>query len=773
MPEITQAVPEQLRAFRFHGATDVQWRDGKKAWGLCPLCQDDKRKFSVNLSTSQWGCYQCKAEGGNALDFVRLLWDVSDKATRNDQLNALAKDRGLQFPETPGHWGVAVSATTGEWLLPCYGPDGKLHTLYEARKQATGWLVRATPGLWPDGNAAGVFGAGLHDPKKPECWVTEGAWDGMALWEALKTHRLNPDGTVSPTGNQDASMAARINVLAVPGCHTLNRSWLPFFSGKRVVLLYDNDHPKHACGRCGKKWSRHTYPDACPACQGLLGEPFLDAVGLAGMRSAAAKLSAAQDPPSELAWLQWGPEGWDPERKSGYDVRDLLTEDGEMPLKLGHLLGMVKPVPPEWLAAVRTSDGVVKPATVQPVECGSWQKLVNAWRKALQWRQDLEDCLAVAVAMAVSTIQVGDQLFVTLVADAGSAKTRLCEAMLVSRYCYALEHLTGFHSGWKDGSGKDFSLLARINGLLLITAEADVLLSSPNFTQIMSQQRRIFDGSSGASYKNMAEDQRYTGLRTPWLMAGTPALLDTDQSRLGDRFLRVVIDPPGQEEKREILRRVGLAALDSVVQTSNCSPASSIEGNMLHAYQLTGGWVDKLRSQDTAGRLAAVRADTDHDALIDRCSDLAEFVADMRARPNADPRKLETHDTKELPSRLTHQLVRLAACLAVATGQRRVSGKVMRVVRKVALDTAKGRTYNAAAAMRQAGEVGLPVGQLAVAMGVGEDRAKADLGFLCRPAIAVAADFVYKKHQGLKGVRHWRLLPRFADLWDTAHAAEK
>ena len=62
--------------------------------------------------------------------------------------------------------------------------------------------------------------------------------------------------------------------------------------------------------------------------------------------------------------------------------------------------------------------------------------------------------------------------------------------------------------------------------LVVFTAIAVTLLSSPKFAELMSQQRRIFDGTSGASYKNRKEDVRFTGLRTPWVMAVTPSSIN-------------------------------------------------------------------------------------------------------------------------------------------------------------------------------------------------------------------------------------------------------
>lgn len=341
-----------------------------------------------------------------------------------------------------------------------------------------------------------------------------------------------------------------------------------------------------------------------------------------------------------------------------------------------------------------------------------------------------------------------------------SGKTRFCDALLVSRTCYPLEHITGFHSGWKDGSGEDFSLLARINHKTLITPEGDVMMSSPRFAEIMSQQRRIFDGTSGASYKNRKEDIRYTGLRTPWVMAGTPALLDeSDQSRLGDRFLRVRINDPGDEEKRNILRRVGQTAWDAAETLANGKPEGQMDVRFAAAYRTTGGYVDHLRK--TAGEsLAAVTADPAE--LIEYCATLAEFTADFRARPSGDVRKDVEHH-KELPSRLMFQFVKLSRCLAAVLNRPTVDGEVTRITTKVAVDTTWPRSLRYGKHLYAGRGAGVTTNSLAAYTGDTDEKVRALLRFL--RGIGVARPFEFDANGQPLGRKRWRLTRRSEDLY--------
>ena len=356
--------------------------------------------------------------------------------------------------------------------------------------------------------------------------------------------------------------------------------------------------------------------------------------------------------------------------------------------RLNGLLGLIEEVPPEWIPVVgHTQRGAPEAAC-----CTTYSEMINAWKKAMRWRQGMDDVLSVMLAVAASTSQVGDQLFLFVIGDAGSGKTRLCDGMLTSDHCYALEHLTGFHSGYKGEGDEDFSLISRINHKTLITPEGDVVMSSPHFHEIMSQQRRIFDGTSGATYKNRAEDMRYTGLRTPWIIAGTPALMATDQSRLGDRFLRICFDSVSLDEERDILRRVGFTSLRTVAMISDGTADSHVEENLNLAYKMTGGYVNWLRARfaDEFSKL-----DIDEEAVVECCMTLGEFTAYMRARPDPDPKK-DVPVTKEMPTRLTSQFTRMAACLAVVLNRRTIDDEVMRRTRKVALDTSRGITLDIA-----------------------------------------------------------------------------
>lgn len=740
------AEPKGLKPFRFHGV-DLEWQPGQShAKGDCPFCSAEG-KLSVDAGSSQWQCWVCAAKG-NALTFLRQLWELSDKATKD--YAELDKDRGFLDPMTLVQWRVVRSAITGDWLVPGFDAEGKLCQLYRYGKvlEKGVWRRRllATAEM-----GHGLFGVNLFDPTKPEALICEGPWDGMMLWETLRACKRTEDG-LALTGAEASSLLASANVLAVPGANVWQESWTKLLKGKRVALLYDNDHPR-----------RHPRTNQ-----------LIESVGYSGMKRAAQAMAASRDRPESITFLRWGAEGQshEPTLPSGHDVRDYLRAGADSMqyrvLNLRSLIDHLVPIPDDWVPGRTKAAAKSGSVGVDPLPCKSWQEVLNAWRKALHWRTDLETALACMMAVAASTSQQDDQLFLQVIADAGSAKTRLCDAMLTSKNCFSLEHITSFHSGWKDASGEDFSILSRINHKTLITPEGDVLMSSPHFAVVMSQMRRIFDGSSGATYGNSKEDKKYPGLRTPWIIVGTPALMDSDQSRLGDRHLRVCIGQASDDEVEDICMRAGHSAMRSVKESSNGDMTGHLSAEMLEAYRLTGGYIDHLRAN--ASELLSMLTHDD-DLVVRRCYKLAAVAASLRARPNpnaADHK--EKHDTVELPSRLTKQFSRLASCLAVVLQRPGIDERVLGIVKKVALDTAKGRTLEvcrrllhppALAGVAQSWEGGLSLPALAILTGQTDDAEKKMLLFLSR--IRVVEAFTQKA--GLSKRHRWRLTKRFHNLF--------
>ncbi len=646
-----------------------------QADGDCPFCGAEG-KFSVNIETTKWKCWVCGGGtgvgGGNALTFIRRLHEVASEHPDETFLEECTTNRRLCDISTPDVWGVCLSHTSPRtWLVPGY-TDGILTQVYRRLCIDSAWLLLPTPGIWPEGKVhalhAPITGNG-YDSDRESIVICEGPWDGMVLYELY-------DELVEYVG--------QCNIVAVPGCNVWRDEWTTMCKDKNVYLFYDSDHPPTRAG-------------------------------YNGMVRVARKLETTA---RSIQYINWGSEGYDPDKPSGWDIRDELSGMPDTPLelpqrkhKLGSVFLKVSNVPVEWLTSGNGSsngNGRVSSTSgkhskrLEPLDCSDFTTCEKSWKEALCWQQDMSDALSVMFAVCASTLQAGNQLFVQLVGSPGLAKTTICEGLLVSQHCHQLDHLTGFHSGFKKGkkggeevSDADCSLIARINGKTLITPEADVLVSSPHFQRVMSEQRRIFDGKSSATYKNSDSDKVYDGLRTPWIMAGTPAMMNHDQSHLGDRFIRYIMTDPNQDIKRLILRSAVRSERAAMCEQANGTSGSLVDPLTRKAYGFTGGYVNWLRS-NIEHKIGMIDVPLEAENY---CIDLAEMSADLRARPVEEDKRRgltqrEPYDSKELPTRLARQNIRLATHLAVVLNKPKVDGVILSIARRVALDTACGRSLN-------------------------------------------------------------------------------
>lgn len=697
--------------------------------GDCPMC--GTRSFSLHTEKQRWQCWKCG--GGNLTTFMRLLHEHSLTSASDEEYEALAEDRKLMAGDSLKLWGVVKSSLTGEWLIPGYNHEGKLTQLYRYAPNGMGKMVLMPPPFGtlrdPDTDGHGLFGLKLRDPEKPDVYICEGVWDGIALWEVMRKSSLK-DGKFVLTGNDSASLIATANVIATPGANVFNPRWSQLLSGKNVYLLYDSDHPKEVNG------VRH------------------DPNGYAGMRRVAGILADADEQPKEVYYLSWGTAGYDPDRPHGWDVRDHLAQDestkGRIAL-LPALFSMLAPIPPAW-AQLGAKKGQAK---IEPLPCDDWKTVRDAWRRCMRWTPEYDLVLSVMLSVVTSTKQQGDQLWLRVIGPAGSGKTTLADGLTVSKHVKQLSNFTGFHSGYKtDKEGdEDHSLLAKMRDKTGIIKDADLLLQSDYKNRIMAQLREIYDRNTKSDYAN-AINREYNNLNMTLIISGTTSLRAIDKSELGERFLTVqTMREIDDELEDEATRRKAYTASRDVALESNGRPDSQRGADETKALQLTGGYVDYLRGH-ARYLLAQVLMD---DPELTMCQRLAKFTSHMRARPST---MQEETAEREFATRLTSQYVRLAKCLAVVLNRGEVDAEVMRRVRLVAMDTSEGKVLQITKRLYAVGEYGLDSKNLSLLTGGGEEKETTLLKFMAR--IKIVEPYQPKGYG--KKVR-WRLTPRMRKLY--------
>lgn len=760
-------LPQMVKSYAVYGIR-VEPKDAEDVYGDCPFCRREG-KFSIQVETGKWRCLVCNAgtekdgkvyRGGNLLTFFRLFHEQCNK-TRTDY-SPLVKDRAFLSDDSLKDWGVVRSYLTDEWLIPGYDPSGKIIQLYR-------WVRDARTGkkaLWAAPNSYhGIMGP--YDKGKSKLYFCESAWDGIALSEVLKMSKAN-ENVLVPTGNVSASLFSDTNVLAVSGCGVFHESWPKLFGGKELTFMTQSDHPKMGCPECKKSFSCVTYKK-CPNCDRTLIPPRIPPAGIEGAKRVTRLLAVHDTPPTSIHWLRWGEKGYDEKLPSGTDVRDWLTTEGKnsksnSTLRRQHLtriLSRVEVIPPDWIEG-RTDYAQRNGTTeISCIPCHDWKTLVTAWRKSkMRFTEGLDRALSVMLAVVTSTLALGEQLWIKVISPPSGGKTTLAEALSISkRYAVAKSTIRGLHSGYKsDKAGtQDHSLIAEINSKTLIIKDADTLLQAPNLGQILSEFRDLYDTMSRTHYRHgLSRD--YENVRATVILCGTSTLRKLDHSELGARFLDcVIMERIDDEEEDEILRRVVLAAKVNMSHQANGRPESTDDPSTIYAKQMTGGYVGYLRAN--AEKLLGEISESEEQVL--KCGRYAKFVAYLRARPS---KSQEETTEREAAYRLGVQIVRLATCLAVVLNRKELDEEVMRRTRQVALDTARGVTFDLVRTLHDFGDRGKEVGGIARVLGEGDTRVRTYLRFLKR--IGAVEKYEHKDPKKGTGKTRWRLTDRFKLLYE-------
>ena len=663
--------------------------------------------------------------------------------TPDEAYESLAVDRKLLSPASLQSWGLAVSIGSNEWVVPGYTPDRKMVQLYKYHPagQNGRMVLMATPGDERTFDPRHqLFGMNLFNPDCPTTYLCEGLWDGVALWESLRSAKDQGRGKLAVTGSPQASLLSSSNVVAVPSCTVFYPSWVKPFSGKDLSFLFDNDYPR-------------PHPTT--------GQE-VGLQGLRGVQRACAVITGCSERPTTVRYLCWGPGGYIPDFPDRFDVRDWLARAGGMSqrvsLVLPLLLAKVQPIPDEWSYGKGkvSRNGSME---LECLPCTEWKDLINSWRKALTWIDGLDRALAFMIAVSVTTESVGDQLWGKVVGPPSCGKSVLCEAISVCRkYVLPKDTFTGLFSGYQvDRQGSEnMSLALRMSGKTLVIKDGDTVLQLPNRDQVLSQFRGLYDRAVRTSYGNkMSKD--YEGLNATVIICGTESLRQLDSSELGERMIDCVIAEEMEAElEDEIALRKAYQAEQEVSLRSDGHPGTRDNPELVEAKQLTGGYLQYLR--DNAQEfLSRVKMSED---CLRQCVSYGTFVAYMRSRPSK--RQSETTQ-RELSFRLVSQHVRLAKALAVVLNRKEVDQEVMSRVARVAQDTSRGRTLKLVQWIFGVGEGGAETASLAAWTGETNEAELSLLKHLRR--IKAVEYFKPKVAPGMPTKGRWRLSARVQRLY--------
>jgi len=661
--------PSKLRPYLFHGVL-LDHKSSSEPVSDCPFCGKEK-KFFVSSNTGMFQCKSCSLEG-NSYTFLRQLHEYSLDETNSEWVRKLANERGVK-PEFLHRWGVVQSYITGEVIVPGFNIKGSMTNLYQWLPGKSGKkILMSTPTL-----RHGLFGVNCWNTDAKFALIAEGPWTGSACCQILAGSRgkiirkgeKTIDVKVIPTRSEENSLMNEWNVVGIPGCGSFRDVWSGMFGDMDVLIIFDNDYPSEK--------SRSTI-----------------GAGWSGTLRTARLLLESDNPPASITGVQWGPDGYDPKLPNRYDLRDALhTNNGNVRSSSIALKDLTTRMVPIKNMEKKGSNGAVSKKTSvagyvpAPSYCESYKEVKNVWRKALKWTDNLDVTLITMLSTAGSTSLGGMcPLWLRVIGTPGTAKSTLCEALAVSRkYTYSVSTMTGIHSGARDSEGNPCSMVPDMNNKTTIIKDGDTLINASNRDQILSQMRDIYEGTSRARYRNTRESQEYTDLKITYILAGTKSLRKMNRSFLGDRFLDVVIYYKGDDPilEKEILNRSAHNSLRQL-RSEQDSVDSAATSREIEAKEITSGYLHYIR-ENMEGLINEVGFS---EKRMEQCVRLGEFVSFMRARP--DKESDEDDDETELATRLTSQLVRLSACNAVVMNRQDVDDEVMRLVKKVALDTSSG-----------------------------------------------------------------------------------
>lgn len=272
--------PKEIRPYIFHGV-DLDWENEDDPMTMCPFC--GKHKFSVNVERGLARCWVCGVNGGNGSEglnpstFIQQFHNTLKGMNREKfRLQNLADNRGLLRYQTLLDWELVFNLN--EPLIPGYNEKGKLCQLYRYTMIDGKRTCIPTPTL-----GSQLFGVNLLKKSHKVINITEGVWDAMCLYECL----------------QDADQ--KEGIIGIPGILNFKPQWSSLFSGKIVNIWQDNDHSK------------------------MVDNAERGMAGMKGVVKMVGTLNKSKKPPERINYLEWGPEGWNPDIENKADVRDVVT----------------------------------------------------------------------------------------------------------------------------------------------------------------------------------------------------------------------------------------------------------------------------------------------------------------------------------------------------------------------------------------------------------------------------------------------------------------
>jgi predicted transcriptional regulator len=370
--------------------------------------------------------------------------------------------------------------------------------------------------------------------------------------------------------------------------------------------------------------------------------------------------------PKSLYRIQWpstAPPKWDP--------RDLIHHELD---ELHHTASSVWKDFTRLLVPATYSEEVVEdPEEEEPLPViKSFTRVVKEFKgKGIYLNPNMVDGLAVMLAIAVSSQLAGSPLWAFIVGPPGSGKTLTLEGF--GRYKNAVYRssirATELISGWLTEDGTDPSLIPKIQGKTLVLKD---------YTEVMSMaqmDQEILYGVLRGAYDGRAERFFANGLERVYhhcwfnMIAGvTDDIKAHNRASLGERFIRFQWSN-SEDCDRSTHITAAIRGIAKQVETERY--LAGIIAGFLTGINLEESKMPPIESWFET-RIVA----------------LVQILAHLRARVNIERNGEISHrPTIEIGTRPAIQFCKLAQCVAVVLGKKRIDMAIYSLIERVFRDT--------------------------------------------------------------------------------------
>jgi len=428
--------------------------------------------------------------------------------------------------------------------------------------------------------------------------------------------------------------------LGLPGAGTLKREWLPYFQDRIVYCLYDHDQ----AGREGEEKFRNQFSSVT----------------------------------KKTYYCHWNEK-----EKEGYDARDFILESLKIKRKsakdtLASLVELFSSKPRSEgshakilnEADSKSSESINpefdnRPASLQDLfrVFSKWLKLDNFWT------------LEISLAVIMSEKLDGDPLWMFLVGPPGSGKTEIVQSAKYYKNVKLVSSITpkSLVSG-SDLDGVDPSLIPHLNHKTVIMKDFTSILGKPAMEreEILSILRECYDGQYVKFFGNGVVREYHPHFSI--LAAVTPRIhaFAEKESMLGERFMKFSVGDVSDEFEEEICIR-------AIQNQSKSSIMKEELANIMNRFLCA-------REKDPFPNITAEMA-----RKIAKLSMVAAWLRGTIDRNSYRPDIIEARPFREMGSRISFQLSKLARSLARVRGKKEVSDYEYFFCKKVVIDTVSQR----------------------------------------------------------------------------------